>query len=202
MLQYRNVPDTNSAAYRCEHMTEKEKMIRGDRYDASDAELVRERIHAQTLAGQYGLVPPGDDAAKMEILRRLLPHGRTDTAITPPFFCDYGYNIFLGMRFYANKGCVILDVAPVRIGDDVMLGPMVQIYTATHPLDPEERASGAESGKAISIGDKVWIGGGSIICPGVAIGEGSVIGAGSVVTKDIPARVVAAGNPCRVIRSL
>lgn len=183
-------------------MTEKEKMISGAAYDASDPALVAERLHAQTLYKRYNALAPEDREGKAAILRSLLPNAAADAYITPPFFCDYGYNIYIGERFYANKNCIILDVAPVHIGDDVKLGPMVQIYTATHPLDPEERASGIESGKEIAIGDKVWIGGGSVLCPGVRIGEGSVIGAGTVVTKDIPARVVAAGNPCRVIRSV
>ncbi|MDL2272870.1 sugar O-acetyltransferase [Desulfovibrio sp. OttesenSCG-928-I05] len=183
-------------------MTEKEKMIRGENYDASDPALVAERLHAQALSQRYNTLAPDDRDGKESTLRLLLPNAGNDAYITAPFLCDYGYNIYTGERFYANKNCIILDVAPVRIGHDVKLGPMVQIYTATHPLDPEERASGIESGKEIVIGDKVWIGGGSVLCPGVSIGEGTVIGAGSVVTKDIPARVVAVGNPCRVIRSL
>ena len=123
-------------------------------------------------------------------------------AITPPFQCDYGYNITLGEGVYFNVNCVVLDVAPVRIGARTLMGPGVQLYTASHPMSPEERAGGLELGVPITIGEDVWIGGGAIVCPGVTIGDGAVIGAGSVVTRDVPARVFAAGNPCRVIRSL
>lgn len=118
------------------------------------------------------------------------------------FFCDYGYNIEIGKNFYANHNCIILDVNKVKIGNNVMFAPNVQVYTATHPIDAEERVSGVEMGYAIKIGDNVWIGGGAIICPGVKIGENTTIAAGSVVTKDIPANVLAAGNPCRIIREL
>ena len=120
----------------------------------------------------------------------------------PPFYCDYGYNIKIGDVFFANFGCVILDVNRVEIGDNVLIGPNVQIYTATHPVDPAERLSLLETSKPIRIGNNVWIGGGSILCPGIRIGNNSSIGAGSVVTKDIPDNVVAVGNPCRVIREI
>jgi maltose O-acetyltransferase len=122
--------------------------------------------------------------------------------IEPPFFCDCGEHIRLGARVYMNFQCVILDCNPVTLGDDVFLGPGVHIYAATHPLDPDERIKGPELGHPVTIGAKVWIGGGSIICPGVTIGEDSTIGAGSVVVRDIPPYVFAAGNPCRVIRTL
>ncbi len=126
----------------------------------------------------------------------------TDAEIEPPFFCDYGTNITLGKKVFMNFNCVVLDVAPVQIGDFVLLGPAVQIYTATHPLQAAQRRLGLESGKKIIIGPDVWIGGGAIICPGVSIGARSVIGAGSVITKDIPEDVFAAGNPCQVRRPL
>lgn len=123
--------------------------------------------------------------------------------LEPPFRCDYGANITLGKNFYANFNCVVLDVAPVVIGDNVLFAPNVQIYTAGHPLDVKSRVEeGIEFGTPITIGNNVWLGGGVIVCPGVTIGDNSVIGAGSVVTKDVPANVVAAGNPCRVIRTL
>ena len=122
--------------------------------------------------------------------------------IEPPFFCDYGTNIELGDKVFFNFNCVILDVAKVTIGSNVMFGPAVQIYTATHPMDAEERRSGLEFAKPVRIGNDVWLGGGVIVCPGVTIGDAAVIGAGSVVVRDIPAGVFAAGNPCRVIREI
>jgi maltose O-acetyltransferase len=122
--------------------------------------------------------------------------------IEPPFQCEYGCNISLGEQVFFNFNCVVLDVAPVRIGARVLIGPGVQIYTATHPLSAEQRKAGLEAGRRIDIGDDVWIGGGAILCPGVRIGSGSVIGAGSVVTRDLPHGVLAAGNPCRVIREI
>jgi maltose O-acetyltransferase len=126
----------------------------------------------------------------------------TDAFITPPFFCDYGYNISLGANTYFNFNCVVLDVMRVRIGSNALFGPGVHIYTASHPMTAAERRSGLEFGKAVSIGSDVWVGGNAVICPGVSIGPGSVIGAGSVVTVDIPESVFAAGNPCRVIRQI
>jgi maltose O-acetyltransferase len=126
----------------------------------------------------------------------------TDVAITPPFSCDYGRNIRLGSAVYFNFNCVVLDVAPVTIGNHVLFGPAVQIYTAYHPLDAAERRSGIEYGKPVVLGDDVWVGGGAIVCPGVTIGAGAVIGAGSVVTRDVPPYVLAVGNPCRVLRDL
>ncbi len=182
--------------------SEKEKMIAGEPYHAADPELTAERLRAHGLCCELRHVSPADTARLTALTRELLSAAEPDAVLTPPFFCDYGYNIKAGKRFYVNSGCVILDVAPVFIGDDVMFGPCAQVYTATHPLDPKLRASGIESGKSISIGDTVWIGGGAILCPGVSIGAGAVIGAGSVVTRDIPAGVLAVGNPCRVIREL
>lgn len=128
--------------------------------------------------------------------------GKNDAHITPPFHCDFGKNIETGMNFYANANCTILDVAKVTFGDNCLLGPNVSIYTAGHPIHPVARNSGYEYGKAVSVGDNVWIGGSSVICPGVHIGSNVVIGAGSVVTKDIPDWCIAAGNPCRVIREI
>lgn len=120
----------------------------------------------------------------------------------PPFFCDYGYNISVGNNVFINFNCTILDVTPVVIGDHVLIGPSVSLYAATHPTNWTLRSSGLENGAPITIGNHVWIGAGTVICPGVNIGDRSLIGAGSVVTKNIPADVVAAGNPCRVIRKL
>jgi len=181
--------------------SEKEKMLAGELYLAADAELVRERLAARKLLAAYNRSKPEDLEIRRRILSQLIK-ARGGVHIEPPFYCDYGYNIEVGENFYANFNCVILDVAPVKIGDHVLLGPHVQIYTAAHPLYPEERLAGKEFGRPVVIGDNVWIGGGAIICPGVRIGDHTTIGAGSVVTGDIPGRVFAAGNPCKVIRTL
>jgi len=132
---------------------------------------------------------------------RLFSASKPTFTLRRPFFCDYGYNVKLGTNVYFNFNCVVLDVATVSIGSNTIVGPAVQIYTATHPMNAAERRRGLESGKAVSIGEDVWIGGGAIICPGVTIGAGTIIGAGSVVIRNIPANVFAAGNPCRVIRA-
>jgi len=182
--------------------TEKEKMLAGELYNAADPELFAWRARCRELCKQ--LVDPHEERREEERNRILTElFGReVDVTLQPPFYCDYGTNITLGSKVYFNFNCVILDVLPVVIGDNTLFGPAVQIYTATHPLDADERRSGLEAGKPVTIGKDVWVGGGAIICPGVTIGDRSVIGAGSVVTKSIPADVVAAGNPCRVIRSL
>lgn len=182
--------------------TEKEKMLAGELYNGMDANLVAERLRARELCQTLATLPPStSEADKADLLKQLFGVP-TNVYITPPFFCDYGSNIRLGKNVYFNFNCVILDVAQVTIGDNTLFGPMVQIYTATHPMDVATRKSGLESGKPITIGKDVWVGGGAIICPGVSIGDGSVIGAGSVVTRDIPAGVFAAGNPCRVVRKI
>ena len=182
--------------------TEKEKMIAGELYNASDPQLAAERRRCRLLFKQ--LNDSRDDQAELrrEILKELLGAHGDNLWIEPPFYCDYGSNISVGHNVYLNFNCVILDVAPVRLGDNVMFGPNVQVYTATHPIDWRERAQGPEFAKPISIGSHVWIGGGTIICPGVQVGDRAVIGAGSVVTKDVPSDVFAAGNPCKVIRRL
>ena len=177
-------------------------MLAGDLYNAADAALTEERKHARTLTKQINETSPGNLSLRGFLLTELLGKVGKNLIIEPPFFCDYGYNIFTGDNVFFNFNCVILDVMPVTIGGGTLFGPNVQIYTATHPLDWQERAAGLESGKPIVIGENVWIGGSVVICPGVTIGSRSVIGAGSVVTKDIPDDVFAAGNPCRVIRSL
>lgn len=181
--------------------TEWEKMLAGELYDPNDGQLVAGRRRARELLRRLNDSPEDQQQERLRILAELLGK-ETDACIQPPFFCDYGSNIRLGRKVFMNFNCVVLDVAPVEIGDHVLFGPSVQVYTATHPLDAKERRSGLEAGKAIRIGPDVWIGGGSIICPGVNIGARSVIGAGSVVTRDIPEDVLAAGNPCRVLRSL
>jgi maltose O-acetyltransferase len=181
--------------------TEKEKMLAGELYNAQDPQLLAERQRAQRLFQELNATP-ADQPARARLLRELLPHAGAELGLTSPFYCDYGSNITLGDQVYFNFNCTILDVAAVTIGSRTLFGPGVQVYTATHPLDYQERATGLEYAKPITIGEDVWVGGGAIICPGVSIGDRAVIGAGSVVTKDIPADTLAAGNPCRVIRVL
>ncbi len=182
--------------------SEKEKMISGEMYNPLDAVLSEDRQKARLLLKKLNDSLESDMQAGTAILKQLLPNAGEGLWIQPPFYCDYGYNISTGRNVFLNFNCVILDVAPVTIGSRVMLGPNVQIYAASHPLDHKERSSGLEFGKPVMIGDDVWIGGSAVICPGVSIGERCVIGAGSVVTKDIPAGVFAAGNPCKLIREL
>jgi maltose O-acetyltransferase len=159
------------------------------------------RARARDLCWAYNAAPESAPERRRELLGQLLGGGAGDALIQPPFFCDYGFNIELGERVYFNFNCVVLDVCKVRIGAFTLFGPAVQIYTATHPLDAVARRK-LESGRPITIGADCWIGGGAIILPGVTIGDRAVIGAGSVVTRDVPADVMAAGNPCRVQREL
>lgn len=177
----------------------REHMLAGDLYLADDPELVAESRRAMALTEAYNSTGADDPAERRRLLDVLLGAFGEDSELRPPFFCDYGYQTTVGDRTFANFGLVILDVARVSIGDDVQIGPNVQLLTATHPLDAEQRRSKWESGKAITIGDNVWLGGGVIVCPGVTIGENTVVGAGSVVTKDLPANVLAVGSPARVI---
>lgn len=183
-------------------MTEKEKMVKGEAYLASDKELVTDRINARKLTRMYNQTIETDYEERTEILKRLFGSTGNDLYIEPNFRCDYGYNIHVGENFYANFDCIMLDVCEIRIGKNVMLAPNVQLYTAYHPVDVKKRISGIEYGSPIIIGDNVWIGGGAIINPGVKIGDNVVIGSGSVVTKDIPSNCVAVGNPCKVIRNI
>jgi maltose O-acetyltransferase len=181
--------------------SEKEKMLAGEAYDPLDPQLEVERTRARELCLRLNASSEHEKLERSRILEALFG-ASTDVWIQPPFFCDYGSNITLGRKVFFNFNCVVLDVAPVAIGSHVLMGPAVQIYTATHPVDAAERRAGLEGGSPIVIGDDVWIGGGAIICPGVTIGARSIIGAGSVVTRDVPEDVLAAGNPCRVIRRL
>jgi maltose O-acetyltransferase len=181
--------------------TEREKMLAGELYDAGDPELAALRLRARELVREFNQTRATEPERRTALLQELF--GAVGSAmIEPPFACDYGGNIRVGNGFFMNFGGVILDCAEVTIGDNVMCGPMVQIYTAYHPVQASERIKGPELAAPIRIGNNVWLGGGAIICPGVTIGDNTTIGAGSVVTKDIPANVFAAGNPCRVIRQL
>lgn len=182
--------------------SEKEKMLAGALYDASDPQLVAERQRARDLCRELNLSRQQDGQQRQRILRNLFGRIGEGVWIEPPFFCDYGNNIRVGDKVFINFNCTILDPASVIIGNRVQFGPSVQVYTATHPLDAVARSAGPELAEAIEIGDDVWIGGGAILCPGVQIGARSVIGAGSVVTRSIPVDVFAAGNPCRIVRRL
>lgn len=183
-------------------ITEKEKMVNGEPYMAADPELIRERENARKLTRLYNQTTENEGDERTSLLKQLFGSIGTNIYIEPTFRCDYGYNITVGENFYANFDCVILDVCGVKIGRDCMLAPGVHIYTATHPLDPFERCSGAEYGKPVTIGDHVWIGGRAIINPGVTIGSHSVVASGAVVTKDVPDGVVVAGNPAKVIKQI
>lgn len=183
-------------------MTEREKMIAGQIYSTQDEELIRLHracVDACVLCDRY---LPSQLDERREHLRRILGSTGENFLIEPGFRCDYGFNIKIGENFFANYNLVILDCAPVRFGRNCFIGPQCGIYTAVHPLDAKERATGMEYAKPVTVGDDVWFGGHVTVLPGVTIGDGVVIGAGSVVTHSIPARVVAAGNPCRVLRPI
>jgi maltose O-acetyltransferase len=182
--------------------TEKDKMLAGQLYDPLDQQLSDERLRARLLIKALNDTREDQVEERGRILKELIPHAGDGLWLQPPFYCDYGTNIKVGERVFFNFNCVVLDVMQVTIGSRTLFGPNVQIYTATHPMNHKERASGLEFARPIIIGEDVWVGGSVVICPGVTIGDCSVIGAGSVVTKDIPPDVFAAGNPCRVIRSL
>lgn len=182
--------------------TEKEKMLSGELYNALDKELTQDRLYARFLLKKLNDTGEDKEENKNQILKKLIPNKGENLFIQTPFYCDYGTNIVVGDNVYFNFNCVVLDVMRVSIGSRTMIGPNVQIYTATHPMNYKERASGLEFAKAIHIGNDVWIGGSAVICPGVSIGNRTVVGAGSVVTKNLPSDVFAAGNPCKVIRKI
>jgi galactoside O-acetyltransferase len=185
------------------NMTEKEKMLTGLIYDANyDEELINDRIICKDICFEYNLLKPSEAEKQCEIIRKLFAKTGERFLITAPFWCDYGYNIEIGENFYTNHNCIILDAAKVTFGDNVFIAPHCGFYTAGHPLDAAQRNKGLEYAYPITIGNNVWIGGGVQVMPGVTIGDNTVIGAGSIVTRDIPANVVAVGNPCRVLRKI
>ena len=181
--------------------TEYRKMLDGEIYDASDSQLMEMRIKARAWMQEYNQTSY-DKSAREKLLQQLLGKLGRNPDIQIPFFCDYGCHIEVGDNFFANFNCVFLDCNYIKMGNNVFLGPNVQLYAAYHPVVASERVKGPEFAAPIFVGDNVWIGGSSIICAGVTIGENTTIGAGSVVTRDIPANVVAVGNPCRVMREL
>lgn len=183
--------------------TEKMKAQAGKLYDANyDAELLKEREICADITYELNRLRPSQTKERMEILRKLFGKTKGNFTIVSPFFCDYGYNIEIGENFFMNMDCVILDGAKVKFGDNVFVAPQCGFYTAGHPLDVERRISGLEYALPITVGNNVWIGAHVCVLPGVSIGNNTVIGAGSVVTKNIPANVLAYGNPCKVIREI
>ena len=184
-------------------MTEKDKMLTGQLYSATDRDLLDELAEVREIIHRYNSLAPSQMEERRAILKGLLGAiGDEEIIVNQPFYCDYGKQIRVGKRFFANFHFTVLDEAPVTIGDDCFIGPNVSIYTACHSTDPVERNSRREWAEPVTIGNNVWIGGSVTILPGVTVGDNVTIGAGSVVTKDIPSGVVAAGNPCRVIRKL
>ena len=183
-------------------MTEKEKMLAGEMYCPDDPALMKEREEARRKVRRYNQTLENEQEKRTKILKELLGSTGENIMMEPNIRFDYGYNTYVGENFFANFDCTILDVCEVRIGKNAMLAPGVQIYTATHPLDPIERNSGREYAKPVTIGDYVWIGGSAIINPGVTIGDHVVIASGAVVTKDVPDNVVVGGNPAKIIKSI
>ncbi|MDX2177532.1 MAG: sugar O-acetyltransferase [Candidatus Sumerlaeia bacterium] len=181
-------------------MTERERMLAGELYRPADPELAAMRLRARSLMHRINHSDPADMPARTGLFRQLFGAIGTRFEIEPPFHCDYGCHIHIGEDFFANFGCVVLDVCEVRIGRSVFLAPGVHIYTAEHPLDPAARTSGGEMGRPVTIGDRVWIGGGAIILPGVAIGEDAVVAAGAVVARDVPAGALVGGVPARFMK--
>ena len=182
--------------------TEKEKMLAGELYRSADPQLIADVQSAQRLLAQYNAIPSDETAAATALLRRLIGSVGDGTVIRPLFACDYGYNVRIGRNGFINYNCVFLDCASIEIGDNLQMGPAVQLYTAAHPLEADVRRSGLEYARPIRIGHDVWIGGGAIILPGVTVGDRSVVGAGSVVVHDVPPASVVVGNPARIVRAL
>jgi len=182
--------------------SEKEKMLAGELYFAMGEELTNLRVKSSKLNSEFNKLEQNETEKREDIMKKLFGSVGKNCYITPPIQCDYGCNTYLGDNVYMNFGCVILDCNRIEIGEGTLLAPNVHLYAATHPTDPDIRKQGLELSLPIKIGKNVWIGGCAIILPGVTIGDNTTIGAGSVVTKDIPANVVAVGNPCRVIKKL
>jgi maltose O-acetyltransferase len=182
--------------------SEKEKMLAGELYLASDPELRAAHLRAQAVSAKFNLTAADAQEERRALLEELFARFGEDTILKPTFRCDYGFNIAIGARSFVNYDCTFLDCNRITIGDEVQIAPGVHIYTCTHPLDAKQRRACLELAVPVTIADGVWIGGGTIVCPGVTIGENTVIGAGSVVTRDLPANVVAVGNPCRILRAL
>jgi maltose O-acetyltransferase len=180
----------------------KEKMLSGELYLANDPELAADNARAQALLDRYNTTGHSEQDERDRLLRELLGEVGKGVVVKPPFRCDYGLHITIGAGTFVNYGCVMLDVVPIRIGAACQLASGVQLLAATHPVDPAPRRDGWEYGEPITIGDNVWLGGGVIVCPGVTIDDDTVVGAGAVVTRDLPAGVVAVGNPARVLRSI
>lgn len=183
-------------------ISEKQKMISGKPYKAFSDELLAERQNAKEQIFMFNSFRPGEVEQRNKLIKRLFGKTKNTFFIEPPFRCDYGYNIEIGENFYSNYNLIIIDCAKVTIGDNVLIGPNVGIYTAGHPIHFEPRNQEFEYAIPVFIGNNVWIGGNVVINPGVTIGENSVIGSGSIVTKDIPANVIAFGNPCKVFREI
>lgn len=183
-------------------MTQHERMLAGQLYRASDPELLAASRRARELTRRFNQTAGDQRQEREHLLQALLGSVGEQLYIEPPFYCDYGSHISIGDRFYANFDCIILDVCPIIIGDDVLFGPRVSLLSASHPIDSQVRASGLECGMPITIGDRVWLGGGVIVNPGVTIGSDTIVGSGAVVTKNVPSGVIAVGNPCRVLRPI
>ena len=179
--------------------SEKRKMLDGEPYDAMDPELVAERVDARRLTHRYNRTAAVDRELRRWLLHDLFGSAGENVRVEPPFRCDYGYNVHVGDEFYANFGCVVLDVCRVDVGDRCLLGPDVHVYTATHPVDPAARAAGREYGRPVSIGDDVWVGGRAVVNPGVSVGDNAVVGSGAVVARDVPENAVVRGNPAEVV---
>jgi maltose O-acetyltransferase len=182
--------------------TAKELMRAGELYPGNDPELNRELDRRQAMLAALNAIPPGRAEERQTALEELLAEIGAGTFVRSPFYCDYGDGIRIGARTFVNFNCTMLDGAPIAIGDECLLASGVQLITATHPIDPIPRRAAWEQALPVTIGDGVWLGAGAIVCPGVSVGENTVVGAGSVVTKDLPAGVVAYGNPARVAREI
>lgn len=181
--------------------SEREKMLDGELYLATDAELTQMLSYARKLMHKFNFADYSETSDRSPVISNLFGKIGDNFTVRPPFYCDYGCHIFAGHNLYINYDCTILDCNYVHLGNNVLIAPKVQIYTAHHPTEPQIRLTGKELASPVVIGDNVWLGGGVIVCPGVTIGNNVTVGAGSVVTKDLPDNVVAVGNPCRVIKS-